>query len=724
MFVRAAPDSVLGLQVAGIARRCLLRELVIPVNRLFGQNKKPFRFGAYAVAARACFARQLVDQFSLWNDATMFAVLSAFDAAAGAILDAAGQAKDRWKDGRLVWLPLNYGLRPEQYDTQDEVEAVLSSLLETPVTGGNQMRYLINDRWQYELERMIHETAYYHVLIIHDFQGNVTEVPDPIGWGHMAMAYMEAFIAAIRQKEAGSPRLIPQFSIFIDEHYYAAKHSARIMSFLENLLTEDKLDLEDSLLQVRLQATQAELRDLASTAACLSGWDDAKRAARLKVHVNVTNTYDPAYHADMLSRDHRKMAFRDVFEDDPGLGVAIVTGQGVGAHYLGPCWEDRSLLLRGPVLEGFKEVVRELFLSQGYDTTDVPYYYVPRSSRHDANDLRIALRERGWRTHALLAINGTSFAPKMATVLKAALYNLARPGTLIILPDSLWSSDYWAGMIVSAAARGCRIYAIAADRRTAASSADVTLDLVHNTLAALVSASQLLADRMEKSGGVLQVGIYSQTADIQDLDASVAALLDVSKGKDRVRQPFVLSESSLAALRKARQKWAQEPPVIRHLVAADSGCDPKLHLKAQFFANAMAVDELEQGNLGPLIEAWLDVREQEVSGAQLAAVGLDADLVRQFIVSKEETLKRSPGTDAGPIFMVTVGSHNQDRRSMLLDGEATALVCSKDALVTVLDFGFLIGSADWINSIEELEPRFPQRKSLLRTISQWIRDLI
>jgi hypothetical protein len=724
IFVTSVPDSVLGLRVANIARRCLLSELVIPVNRLFGQNKKPFRFDAYAVAARACFAKQLVDQFSLWSDATVSAALAAFDATARAILDAAGQAKVRWKDERLVWLPLNYGLRPEQYDTQGEMEEVLSSLLDTPLTHSNQIQYLINDRWQYELERMIGETMHYQVLIIHDFQGNSTPEPDPIGWGHMAMAYMDAFIAAIKDKEAGVPRVIPQFAIFIDQHYYSANNSQQIMSYLENLFTADTLELNDSLLQGRVGARQAELRELALSATCLSGWDDEKRAARLRVHVNVTNTYDPAYHVDMLSRDHRKMAFRDVFEDDPGLGAALVTGQGVGAHYVGPCWEDRSLLLRGPVIAGFKDVVRDLFLSQGYDTTDLPYYYVPRPVGSDATANRTALRERGWFTHALLAINGTSFAPKMATVLKAALYNLVGPGTVIILPDSLWASDYWAGMIVSAAIRGCRVYAIAADRRTAASGADVTLDLVRNTLSVLVASSRILEDRLKASGGALRVGLYSQTADIQDLDASVAALLLAYAGTDRDIPPFSLSDASLEAFHEDRRRWASRPLVIRHLADVDVDCDAKLHLKAQFFANASAVQKLEQGDWSQLIEAWLDVREQEVAGTRLPSVGLRSDWVHQLGVTDESDLKDQTEAGARPIFMVTLGSHNQDRRSMFLDGESTALVCSQDAMVAALDFAFLVGASDWIDSIEELEPRFPRRTSLLRTISQWIRNLI
>jgi len=35
-------------------------------------------------------------------------------------------------------------------------------------------------------------------------------------------------------------------------------------------------------------------------------------------------------------RDHRKIAFRDISEQNPFAGGAILTGMGVGQHYLGP----------------------------------------------------------------------------------------------------------------------------------------------------------------------------------------------------------------------------------------------------------------------------------------------------------------------------------------------------------------------------------------------------
>ena len=51
-------------------------------------------------------------------------------------------------------------------------------------------------------------------------------------------------------------------------------------------------------------------------------------------------------------RDHRKVVFYDISEDDPYRGEAIFTGAGIGEHYANLSWEDRSLLLRGPAALG------------------------------------------------------------------------------------------------------------------------------------------------------------------------------------------------------------------------------------------------------------------------------------------------------------------------------------------------------------------------------------
>src|SRR5256885_11930854 len=90
-------------------------------------------------------------------------------------------------------------------------------------------------------------------------------------------------------------------------------------------------------------------------------YGDAWLRNRIKVHVNVTNRVDASFwsgglvssvfgYPDDVMRDHRKIAFRDVSEDDPFRGVGMLTGMGVGQQYLGPGWDDRSLMLPRPVL--------------------------------------------------------------------------------------------------------------------------------------------------------------------------------------------------------------------------------------------------------------------------------------------------------------------------------------------------------------------------------------
>ena len=62
--------------------------------------------------------------------------------------------------------------------------------------------------------------------------------------------------------------------------------------------------------------------------------------------------------------------------------------------------------------------------------------------------------------------------------LKAVLYNLMLAGSVIVVPDSIWTSDFWAGMLISAALRGCRVYVVAPAHEQAPSNAAPTLELI------------------------------------------------------------------------------------------------------------------------------------------------------------------------------------------------------------------------------------------------------
>ena len=49
--------------------------------------------------------------------------------------------------------------------------------------------------------------------------------------------------------------------------------------------------------------------------------------------------------------------------------------------------------------------------------------------------------------------NATGDGPKPTNVVKAELYELMPPGSHLYIPDSLWNSPFWAGMLRGVAAR-------------------------------------------------------------------------------------------------------------------------------------------------------------------------------------------------------------------------------------------------------------------------------
>jgi phosphatidylserine/phosphatidylglycerophosphate/cardiolipin synthase-like enzyme len=183
---------------------------------------------------------------------------------------------------------------------------------------------------------------------------------------------------------------LPTYFIFLDQHYYEQKKSRLLMTVLEDplraavRLPHDALGGPERLARA-LERLRAAVRDSRVLQAEARQYGAAWLRNRVKVHVNITNRADPSFwggglistvfgYPDNVMRDHRKLAFRDVSEADPLAGRAILTGMGVGAHYLGPRWEDRSLLVRGPALLDLRRAARDLLLSQGLAASALPVF--------------------------------------------------------------------------------------------------------------------------------------------------------------------------------------------------------------------------------------------------------------------------------------------------------------------------------------------------------------
>lgn len=740
-------EASTGIEAAVEAESIIYREIITPWNRLFGQNKDPHHPAGLIARATGEFDAYLLRNRRVDKDSQrVSAAREVFRSTCAAIQDVAIDNRNRWKQShliwlrqsRLVWLPLNYGLRPQQYDSQAEVDAIISNLTASDFTNANCIEYLLNEQFHIHLKQMIQSTQAYQVFIIHDFRGRVGKgETDVVGWNVVTDGYIRAFRNAIREMDEGKRDRLPQFILFLDEFYYQMNKSREVITFLENLYDGAQLDLKDKDIQARVLAAHAALRKTISESPTLRGMSEDRLRDLIKLHVNVTHPFDPAFADDSPFRDHRKIAFRDVFEEDPSLGEAIFTGQGVGEHYNGPSWEDRSLIVRGPAILQVKNSARRLFLSQGFEDEDVPPFLRPRPLPADYGKRCEELRVQGCNTPLGVFMNDTGFGNKQATVLKAVLYNLAGPGSVMIALDSIWASEYWAGMFVAAALRGSRAYPVGPAADNAPSRAAPTMYLMRENMEMMIQARDYFREDIEAAGGTLRVGLYSSDIPVYDLKRRLGAFLDGIERNPFLSEDLSLHSSVLDYLKETYSCYDSvfPPRVPDRSRVPDLSCDhePFIHMKAQFFASKHAFDILCCREWRPVIDRYMNIRRDQTLGEP--TVGITPKLLRDHPSDEsnpnlrdafERQLAALPGdASESATFIFTIGSHNQDRRGMILDGEVLVAVAGCDATITLADMMFLLGTAFWPDSVTELRKEFPRKSpGWLKRLYVSIKDVI
>jgi hypothetical protein len=161
---------------------------------------------------------------------------------------------------------------------------------------------------------------------------------------------------------------------------------------------------------------------------------------------------------DNVMRDHRKLVIYDVNEAEPNRGAVFVMGIGIGEAYSNVTWEDRGFRVRGPAALEARAALRQALRSNGYSERDIPAPLREVASKRVQEESANFADLVG---SALQVHNEVGFGAKKSSIARAMLYNLAQPGAVIIVPDQLWMSETWAGMLTGAAARGASVQIIA-----------------------------------------------------------------------------------------------------------------------------------------------------------------------------------------------------------------------------------------------------------------------
>jgi len=738
-------EEIVGEQLADVARTIIFEKILVPYNRHFGQHKQPKAPTAFVEQAVVEFNRQL-------DEHSRFRMLSSQEAAAQkavagevfrrtvvAINEAGAAANKRWRTslgvwlqkGRFVWLPLNYGLHPADYDTQEEWDAVLAALTTHEFTDCNTMKYLPNEQFHYELKKMLHETEKYQVLIIHDFQGkDKKDNTDPKGWDMVANGYMDSFIEAVKAIDRGEREKLPQFMLFIDQNFYQSNNSREIITYLEKLYEPDKLKLKDKEIQKMVEDTQQKMRDVIQNSPAFSAMSEEELAKLFKINVNVTNPWDPTFAFDISMRDHRKFSFRDVFEETPSSGAGILTGTGIGKHYHPPGWEDRAMEIRGPVLVDLKRAAKDLCITQGFDDDEIPYYLRDRTYPDNFAELCEELRQKGWRSNVMVAFNATGYGYKQTTVMRATIYNLAPKGSVLLAIDSLWLSDFWAEMFICAALRGVHAYAIAPSPENAPSAADPTMYLMRENLEVMIDANDYFREDMAKTGGAIHVGLYKHDRGIGDTEGRARALIEAEKRLPFFAADFPIGDVVAKEVTRYLDQVIDEEEGSIPLVNITDDLDvrPFLHMKTQFFGTPVAMQILAVDGWDKIAERYIQVRHKQAYREPTEGltphnlVRNDAD-IRLGYEKYLETLP--PDERDNHILAFTIGSMNQDRRGMVSDGEVLAAFTGSSALIGILDMIYMVGTATYAEHIDDFEELFPKpgMRSFMRKTSRYMQDM-
>ena len=765
-FRVASANALLGDKIASRARAGLLEDVIIPYDSLFGQVKESEGSIRPLVSrAHAGFVTWLRDS-SRVPAAVQPAVAGVHARWLRIIEQVHRNLLLHWRDSRLVWLPLQLALSEEEYDEQAEVDALIARAVGRPFTDQNALTYLRSSDIPLEIARSILAARDYHVLWTHDFAGqrDDTKVVDEIAFTMVADAYLPALTAAIQRYD--STRVFPQYMILIDQFFYAQRNGRLWMDILENPM-HARIKLpgpgDNTAREVHLRRRQEELRKAVRSSWLLqqdaiANGGEHWLADVVKVHVSVMHPSDFSFRShrlvppfpfvpDNIMREHRKVVLYDLADGDPNHGAAIVMGVGVGEHYATATWEDRAIRIRGPAAYEALLAARRALLANGLAERDLPFPFQVRSRPQTVTVLgdsagagqeasRVTVYSNGelapdptYVGRALQVHNEVGFAEKEASVARAMLYNLAPPGSVIIVPDPIWVSHSWAAMLASAAARGSRVFVISPSKENNPNPQAQIRVVQNDVMARLLASRDRMRDQLLKTGGELRVGVYTARASNDDVAGRAREVRDGLARAPWIRELIPFDERTMAVLDRAVATNSDGRDATT-MARDEKPRWPMLHQKTQLIARPGAIAALvRQPGWDETIARAMQVQSQQTAkfADQLGWTTPDVD---SAATAATDALIRGYGRSLSPAdrkavsFYFSVGSQNMDPRGQMLDGEASVIVSGLDAAAGLVDLYYLMARSTWVDAKTELDRLVPARGGITRLIARMIRNTL
>jgi hypothetical protein len=244
----------------------------------------------------------------------------------------------------------------------------------------------------------------------------------------------------------------------------------------------------------------------------------------------------------------------------------------------------------------------------------------------------------------------------------------------------------------------------------------------------LVVADEILGDEIEAEGGLMKVGLYSTEVDAGNIPAKIDELLATLDDTPWLADLYGFQPDVLEALRSQRDAILAAG-FDRTYIVDQEQTTAKLHMKAHLYLSREAwEDVLSAEGFERLMNAHYDemaamnlalargeYRDYRSYSDRLSPVALD--VLRPLVTRPARETSRH-------VLYLAVGSHNQNSRSLALDGEVAVVGSKWKGLAGLPDFITIAGLCTWVESVEELEELFPGYDGLSRRISRWMRIVV
>ena len=234
-----------------------------------------------------------------------------------------------------------------------------------------------------------------------------------------------------------------------------------------------------------------------------------------------------------------------------------------------------------------------------------------------------------------------------------------------------------------------------------------------------------MKEEIESAGGLFKIGIYNIEHRVGDLSARIQQLYEVLAHDEQLREVFPFDTSIVELVGHLPARLASEGFQPDYFAGEHLTRKPMLHLKSQFFASRSTIETLiPLKGWATVIQTYMKARVGQVThgGADVNARDLMELLAPDMASLYVEWLEHVPEAErAKAILYLTVGSHNQDYRSMVMDGEALFVVGRWSSLVGYLDLVALAGQTTWLKSQEQLEELLPAQTGFWRWLGRFLK---